>query len=255
MNPKNRQHLADRVARASEASLAAKGYVAPLDMLLGIGWLDPNSEKRWRLGQIDFLERAVETNLPRISEAMKLFQSWAGSKGLLASETAYVARIPQRPTLRFSQGGDPTIERLYRTHWVSPELSERKRERLTEKASKPPELVVIQPLNTEWACHRCGGGDGFLIMEPPGPACLRCAGLDDLEFLPSGDAQLTRHAKANSARFAVVVRFSRTRKRYERQGVLVEGQALAAAQGEVANRQDKGRGRQSRGVATRQRDI
>ena len=243
MNSKNRQSLADRVIRAAEASLAAQGYVAPLDVLLGIGWLDPNSEKRWRLGQIDVLERAIQTNLARISEAMKLFRSWAGSKGLLASETAYVARAPQRPTLRFSESGDPTIERLYRTHWFSPELSERKRERLTEKASKPPELVVIQPLNTEWACHRCGGGDGLLIMEPPGPACLRCGGLDDLEFLPSGDALLTRHAKANSARFAVVVRFSRTRKRYERQGLLVELEALAAAQAEVAGRQNAPRGR------------
>jgi hypothetical protein len=244
MNSKNRQHLADRVTRAAEALLAAQGYVAPLDVLLGIGWLDPHSEKRWRLGQIDFLERAIQTNLPRISEAMKLFRSWAEGRGLLASETAYVARTPQRPTLRFSRSGDPTIERLNRTHWVSPELSERKRERLTEKASKPPELVVIQPLNSEWACHRCGGrGDGLLIMEPPGPACLRCAGLDDLEFLPSGDARLTRHAKANSARFAVVVRFSRTRKRYERQGLLVEPQALAAAQGEVAERQDAPRRR------------
>jgi hypothetical protein len=244
MNPKNRQHLSDRVTRAAETALAAQGYVAPLDVLLGIGWLDSNSEKRWRLGQIEFLERAVQTNLPRISEAMKLFRSWAAGKGLKASETTYVTRTPGRQTLRFSRSGDPTIERLYRTHWVSPKLSERKREKLKEKASKPPELVVIQPLNTEWACHRCGSrGDGLLIMEPPGPACLRCAGLDDLEFLPSGDALLTRHAKANSARFAVVVRFSRTRKRYERQGLLVEAQALAAAQGEVAERQDAPRRR------------
>jgi hypothetical protein len=96
------------------------------------------------------------------------------------------------------------------------------------------------------ACHRCdghGGGD-LLIMEPPGPACLRCAGLDDLEFLPSGDALLSRRAKANSTRFAVVVRFSRTRRRYERQGLLVEAQALAAAQGEVAERQETSSRRQ-----------
>jgi hypothetical protein len=241
MNQKNRQHLADRVTRAAEASLAAQGYVAPLDVLLGIRWLDPNSEKRWRLGQVDFLEHALQTNPTRIAEAMELFRSWAERKGLLASETAYLARTPQHQTLLFSQSGDPAIERLYRTHWVSPELSERKRERLTEKASKPPELVVIQPLNSEWACHRCGGTGGLLIMEPPGPACLRCTGLDDLEFLPAGDAQLSRRAKANSARFAVVVRFSRTRRRYERQGLLVEAQALAAAQAEVAERQDAGR--------------
>ena len=39
MNSKNGQHLVDRVTRAAEASLAAQGYVAPLDVLLGIGWL------------------------------------------------------------------------------------------------------------------------------------------------------------------------------------------------------------------------
>jgi hypothetical protein len=68
------------------------------------------------------------------------------------------------------------------------------------------------------------------MMEPPGPACLRCAGLDDLEFLPAGNAMLTRRVKANSTRYAVVVRFSRTRGRYERQGLLVERRALADAQ-------------------------
>ncbi len=67
-------------------------------------------------------------------------------------------------------------------------------------------------------------------MENPGPACLRCVGLDDLEFLPAGDALLTRRAKAKSARSAVVVRFSRSRRRYERQGLLVEAEALTAAE-------------------------
>jgi hypothetical protein len=173
----------------------------------------------------------VQTNLSRISEAMKLFRSWATAKGLAPSETAYVARTPQRQTLRFSKSGNPTIERLYRTHWVSPELSERKRERLAEKANRPPELVVIQPHNREWTCHRCGGTGDLLIMEGPGPACLRCAGLGDLAFLPAGDAMITRRVKAKSARFAVVVRFSKSRKCYERQGLLVEEYALG--EGEV----------------------
>jgi hypothetical protein len=112
---------------------------------------------------------------------------------------------------------------------MSPELSEKKRERLAEKASRGPELVIIQPLNTDWKCHRCGGTGGLLMMESPGPACLRCVGLDDLAFLPAGDALLTRRAKAKSTRYAVVVRFSKTRRRYERQGLLVEPQALADA--------------------------
>src|SRR5437868_5121747 len=130
MHPQNRKKLADRVTSAAEAALAARKYVAPLDVFIGIGWLDSNTAKRWRLGQIDYLEGVLNTNLPRISEAMKIFRAWATARGLFQSETAYVARTPQRQTLRFSKSGNPDLERFYRTHWVSPELSERKRERL-----------------------------------------------------------------------------------------------------------------------------
>ena len=234
MSPENRRRLADRVAKAAEASLAAQNYVSPVDVLVGIGWLDPGAVKRWRQGQVDYLERVVQTNLSRISEAMKLFRSWATAKGLIPSETFYVARTPSRQTLRFSKSGTLTIERQYRTHWLSGELSQRKQERLAEKASRAPELVVIRPLNAAWTCYRCGGTGDLLMMENPGPACLRCVGLDDLEFLSAGDALLTRRVKAKSARCAVVVRFSKSRRRYERQGLLVEPQAFTEAQRELA---------------------
>jgi hypothetical protein len=141
--------------------------------------------------------------------------------------------------LRFSKSGDPTIERLCHTHWSSPELSKAKRERLAEKANHPPELLVIQPLNDAWQCHRCGDSGDLLLMETPGPTCLKCAGLDDLVFLGAGDALLTRRAKAKSKKHAVVVRFSRSRRRYELQGLLVEPQVLAeverALEGERRN--------------------
>ncbi|WP_119271621.1 hypothetical protein [Taklimakanibacter deserti] len=230
MQPHNRKKLHDRVTKAAEAALAARKYVNSIDVLVGIGWLDPGTVKRWRQGQLDCLEGAVQTNLPRISEAPKLFRSWAGAKGLIPRETHYVAQTPSRPTLRFSKSGNPTIEQLYRTHWISHELTESKRERLAEKVSRAPELIVVRPLHDSWTCHRCGGTGGLLIMENPGPACLTCAGLGDLEFLPAGDALLTRRAKAKSPRHAVVVRFSKSRRRYERQGLLVEPLAFAEAQ-------------------------
>jgi len=138
MNPNNRNALAQRVVNAAEAALAAQGYASSIDVLVGIGWLDAKKVEQWRRGQIDYLERVVQSNLPRISEAMKLFRSWAARRGLYASPTSYIARRPRRQTLRFSRSGDPTIEALYRTHWVSQELSERKRQRLAEKASRVP---------------------------------------------------------------------------------------------------------------------
>lgn len=233
MGRKNRSALAERVASAAAASLETQGYVSFVDVMMGIGWIDAGTVKRWLQGRVDCLEDALQVNPSRLFDAMELFREWAAANALLGSETQYVARTPHRQTLRFSHSEDQSIERFYRTHWVSPALPEKKRERLTAQANRPPDLVVIQPLKTAWTCHRCGGSGDLLIMENAGPACLRCAGLDDLAFLPAGDALLTRRAKARSGRSAVVVRFSRSRGRHERQGLLVEPQALADAQREI----------------------
>ena len=46
MDTKNRPKLADRVIKAAETALAIEEYVAPVDVLMGIGWLDGNTEKR-----------------------------------------------------------------------------------------------------------------------------------------------------------------------------------------------------------------
>jgi hypothetical protein len=60
MKRKNKAQLADRVARAAEAALAAKRFVAAVYVLVGIGWLDPGAMERWRRGQIDCLEGVVQ---------------------------------------------------------------------------------------------------------------------------------------------------------------------------------------------------
>ena len=46
MHPHNRKRLDDRVIRAAEAALAAQKYVSAVDVLVGIGWLDPGALKR-----------------------------------------------------------------------------------------------------------------------------------------------------------------------------------------------------------------
>jgi hypothetical protein len=56
--------------------------------------------------------------------------------------------------------------------------------------------------------------------------------LDHLVFLPTGDAALTRRARKHSTLAAVVLKWSRARKRYERQGLLVETQGLEKAEQE-----------------------
>jgi hypothetical protein len=79
---------------------------------------------------------------------------------------------------------------------------------------------VIAPLK-DWTCTGCGaaGGD-LLVLEDTGPLCLACADLDTLVFLLAGNATPARRAKKAGGLSAVVVRRSRSRKRYERQGLL-----------------------------------
>jgi hypothetical protein len=98
-------------------------------------------------------------------------------------------------------------------------------------------LVVIQPVK-DWTCAECGGTGDLLRMDDVGPLCLPCADLGHLAFLPAGDAALTRRAAKASGLTAVVVRWSRARKRYERQGVLVEEQALADAEAQCLSDED-----------------
>jgi hypothetical protein len=173
------------------------------------------------------LEGLVQADPDKVADAMATLGRWAKDNGLVPSETDYAARTRDRRQLRFSISGEAAVERAYKTHWVSPDLPQG----AVERQSRPPDLVVIMPVN-DWTCTSCGDTGDLLLMEDPGPLCLACADLGHLVFLPAGDATLTRRAKKASRLSAVVVRWSRSRKRYERQGIVVEPGAIERAERE-----------------------
>jgi hypothetical protein len=209
-----KRDLGERVAAAAQQALDNKKYVSAVDVLLGMGLLQQSHLDRWRRGEVPHLEGVIQCNLSKLSETMRLFRVWAESGGLKASETVYTAhgRGGQRHTLQFSVSGNPDIEKAYQTHYVSPDLSEKKQQRLIEKAAAPKELVVFSTLRDSECseCHIELGKGSFLTLENGAALCLDCADLGHLTFLPSGDAALTRRAGKYSALRAVVVRFSRT---------------------------------------------
>jgi len=98
--------------------------------------------------------------------------------------------------------------------------------------SQAERLVFIS--HRESRCEECGedlGRRAWILPAGDHTAlCLSCADLDHLVFLPSGDAALTRRARKHSTLTAVVLKWSRARRRYERQGLLVEEAALAHAE-------------------------
>jgi hypothetical protein len=88
----------------------------------------------------------------------------------------------------------------------------------------------------EATCDECGEHLGrhawIALTEERNALCLSCADVDHLYFLPAGNAALTRRSRKYSRLVAVVVEWSRARKRYERQGLLVEQEAVERAEAE-----------------------
>lgn len=104
----NMKQLQARAERAAEVALAQKKYVRPIDVLVGIRWLPQPVLDQWRQGRLPSLERGIEVNMHKLSTSMHLFRSWATSRGLVPSETTYVARTRGR---QFAAGRAPQLPR------------------------------------------------------------------------------------------------------------------------------------------------
>nr|WSX52446.1 DUF2293 domain-containing protein [Streptomyces sp. NBC_00974] len=91
-------------------------------------------------------------------------------------------------------------------------------------------LVVFESTK-QIHCAECRQGPlRRLVREAGVPRCLDCTDLGHLVYLPRGDTALTRRAHEASSLSAVVLRFHKRRRRYERLGLLVEDAALARAE-------------------------
>jgi hypothetical protein len=105
---------------------------------------------------------------------------------------------------------------------------------------KPPsdsDAILVFPSQGEGDCAHCAAPlyqSAFVTFKNDTIACVKCGGLENLEFLPSGNTALTRRANALSAVKYVVLKFSRARKRYERQGILARLEILDQARRECA---------------------
>ncbi|MGH2693893.1 MAG: DUF2293 domain-containing protein [Actinomycetota bacterium] len=102
-------------------------------------------------------------------------------------------------------------------------------------------------------CREELGSGSLILLRDEKAHCLDCADLGHLEFLPRGDTALTRRAGRYSTLRAVVVQWSRTRKRYERQGTLVEKAALERAEHECLSDADRRAAQRERAARYRER--
>jgi hypothetical protein len=206
-----------RVARIAEALLAERRSVRPIDVIVGLGWLAQPNVDRWVQGRVLSIDRCIGVDSDKVMAAIAALQHWAEGRGLTPSEVDY-------QDLQFTADADAHAESAYRTQWGSTEVAEP----IVERPPRPRGITVISPHNA-WECASCGDTGDLLLKDKAGPVCLDCADLGHLEFLPSGDAALSRRARKASRLCAVVVRWSTRRNRYERQGILAEPAAIEQA--------------------------
>ena len=119
----------------------------------------------------------------------------------------------------------------------------------SQKKTTENQGILVFIVNKETQCAECKetlGPGRWITTESKRALCLACADLDHLEFLPAGDPAMTRRATKYSQLYAKVLKWSRSRKRYERQGILVEAEALKQAEEECLSDQDLRLARQTR---------
>jgi hypothetical protein len=110
-----------RVTRAVEKLLARGKVVAPADVLVAMGLLNPEDLEAWHRGRTPYLEKVVNCNLTRLSRLLRILRFHAHDLNLVPSTAAYMRRgkgPAQR--LRFTKTGDPKLEEAYARHFVWP---------------------------------------------------------------------------------------------------------------------------------------
>ncbi|MCY9784078.1 DUF2293 domain-containing protein [Nocardiopsis sp. EMB25] len=222
--------LGRRVAEAADAAVARRGAVSVLDTLTALGWVTDRAVDTWRQGRVDALQDLIQAPPDKQRAVVVLLTAWAEARGMERHEGEYPAATRDRRELRFTSRADSADERGFRAHWVSPNATAAQRGREERRRAKVPDLEV-QEADGPWECAGCGlTAEGPKLVEDGAPRCLTCVDLDHLEFLPAGDATLTRRARKESVLSAVVVRWVPSRKRFRRLGLLVEERALVAAE-------------------------
>ena len=111
--------------------------------------------------------------------------------------------------------------------------------KVSEQQNAEPMVFILR---RDTKCEQCQtekGKGSFICLVGNQALCLECAGFSHLEFLPSGDTAVTRRATKHSSVRVVVMKKSSVRKRSERQGILVEPEAIRLAKEESEADADK----------------
>lgn len=225
-----------KVVSCCEAVLQREGSVGLIDLCQQMGFLHFTHINDWKHGkpQATPLHQKLKVGAEKLSKVISTLESWAHENNMSPLQVPY-ERLGRNgaeplPILLFD---DPELDAIWRRHWIPAGLTTHKAEKLAQKLTRPEDLVVFVPTIHQQICQECAAEivrSEFFFLEHNQPLCLNCADLDHLEFLPAGNATLTRRARKFSPLVAEVLQLNGRRKRYDRIGLLVATAAIDQAE-------------------------
>jgi len=114
-----RDHYFAKVSKAVGELLGEKGYVAPVDLFVKLGFVSVEGLAEWRAGDIRCLEEALRCDVLKAARILEVLRRHAHELKLKPSTTAYIEqRQGRRYLLRFSKKEDPAVEKAFSRHFV-----------------------------------------------------------------------------------------------------------------------------------------
>lgn len=96
----NDRELAGRVQSAVYLQCRNRGFAAPVDVLMDVGYLSKQDYENLQYGKVNYLERICKANLSKLSLVMREMLAYAGKTDLNPSFCYYKRWGPKRRTDR-----------------------------------------------------------------------------------------------------------------------------------------------------------
>ena len=111
--------LFPKISRVVAIILEKDRVVRPIDVLIGMQLLSRDDLEEWCRGCIPYLEKAINSNLSRLSRLLRILRFHVHDLKLVPSATAYLRHgSGPKQRLRFTKTGDAKLEKAYSTHFV-----------------------------------------------------------------------------------------------------------------------------------------
>ena len=116
---KKKDKFYPKVTKAVHECLKQKEFIAPVDILIKIGYLTEVNYNNWRGGNVPYLEKVINCNLSKINRILRLIKYHSLDRGLKPSNTYYKKwGEGVKNVLQFSKTRNPFLEVLYSTHYI-----------------------------------------------------------------------------------------------------------------------------------------